>query len=206
VALEEKLELVERLYAERGLPATYQICDAMQPAHLDDVLAVRGYDPCAHSQVQTASLRRLLQTLPPLQLFPHFELEVAEEFDEAWFELYCRAEGLDGGAQGVRRTILAQIGPLHGFVTLRCAGAPAAVGLGVVENGWLGIFCMATLPEFRRQGAARGILRTLAIWARLYEAQRAYLQVMDDNAAGLGLYAAAGFQPAYHYHYRQKRL
>ena len=155
--------------------------------------------------MQTASLRRLVQKLPPLQSLPHFELEVAEEFDEAWFELYCRAEDLGGAAQLVRRSILEQIGPVHGFVTLRSAGVPAAVGLGVVEQGWLGIFCMATLPDFRRQGAARGILRTLAIWAGLYEAQHAYLQVMDDNAAALGLYAVAGFQPAYRYHYRQKR-
>jgi ribosomal protein S18 acetylase RimI-like enzyme len=94
---------------------------------------------------------------------------------------------------------------VHVFVTLRSAGAPAGVGLGVVEQGWLGIFCMATLPDFRRQGVARGILRTLVIWARLYEARNTYLQVMDDNTAALGLYAAAGFQPAYLYHYRQKR-
>lgn len=205
VALEEKLDLVERLYGDHGLPATYQICDAMQPARLDEVLDERGYVACAHSHVQTASLRRLMQKLPPLQYFPHYEIEVAEEFDEDWFELYCGSEGLRGAAESVRRAILERIGPLHGFVTLHSAGAPAAVGLGVVEEGWLGIFCMATLPEYRRQSAARCILRTLVVWARLYEAHHAYLQVMDDNPAARGLYAAVGFQPAYHYHYRQKR-
>jgi ribosomal protein S18 acetylase RimI-like enzyme len=87
---------------------------------------------------------------------------------------------------------------------LRIDGAPAALGLGVVEGDWLGIFCMTTDPGFRRRGAASAILRTLAIWAQLYDARRAYLQVMDQNTAAQALYARVGFETLYHYHYREK--
>ena len=93
---------------------------------------------------------------------------------------------------------------MHGFVTLYAAGIPAAVGMGVIEAGWLGIFSMATLPAFRRRGAARAILRTLAVWAQLYDAQYAYLQVMAHNTVAQALYAGAGFVTAYGYHYRVK--
>lgn len=204
LTLDAKLAQVEAFYAARNLPAIYQICDAMQPAQLDGVLATRGYALEAPTFVQVASLTTLLERLPSLRHYPTFEVEVSEEFDPQWFELYCAAEAVSSGAAPVRRAILERISPLHGFVTLYADGAPAAVGMGVVEAGWLGIFSLATLPAYRRQGAARAILRTLAVWAQLYDAQRAYLQVMAHNIVAQTLYASAGFVTAYRYHYRVK--
>jgi ribosomal protein S18 acetylase RimI-like enzyme len=203
-SLEEKLAAVEHHYAALGQPSIFQICDAARPAGLDTTLAARGYRANSHTFVQTAPLRDLLQNLPPLRLFPHFEIEVSEEFYDDWFALYCRSEEVSGHAAAMRGDILQRIAPAHGFTLLRIAGEPAAVGLGVAEEGWLGVYCMATLPAYRRQGAARAILRTLAIWAQLYGAEQAYLQVMQNNAGAQQLYAKAGFATAYHYHYREK--
>ena len=202
--LDEKLMHVEAFYAARSLPAIYQICDAMQPAQLDEVLAAHGYVHEAPTFVQTAKLATLLERLPSLRHYPPFEDEVSEEFDAQWFELYCASESVSEQATPVRRAILERIAPVHGFVTLYDAGTPAAVGMGVVEAGWLGIFSMTTLPAYRRRGAARAILRTLAVWAQLYDAHHAYLQVMAHNVAAQALYAGAGFVTAYDYHYRVK--
>lgn len=204
LTLETKLAQVEAFYAARGLPAIYQICDAMQPAQLDSVLAARNYVYEAPTFVQRAPLTMLLERLPSLRHYPTFAVEVSEEFDAQWFELYCASEAVSDQAVPVRRAILARIAPVRGFVTLYDAGTPAAVGMGVVEAGWLGIFSMATLPAYRRRGAARAILRTLAVWAQLYAAQHAYLQVMAHNTVAQALYAGAGFVTAYGYHYRVK--
>jgi N-acetylglutamate synthase len=204
-SLEDKLAAVERHYAALGQPSIFQICDAARPANLDAALAARGYGANSHTFVQTAPIRDLLQNLPPLRLYPHFEIEVSEEFYDEWFAFYCHSEEVSGYAATMRRGILRRIQPTHGFALLRINGEPAAVGLGVAEAGWLGIFNMATLPEFRRQGAAGAILRTLAIWGQLYDAQQAYLQVMKNNPAAQQLYAGAGFATAYHYYYREKR-
>jgi GNAT superfamily N-acetyltransferase len=205
-SLGEKLAAVERHYAELGQPSIFQICAAAQPPDLDGMLAARGYRTDAPTNVQTAPIRHLLQTLPPLRHFPHFAVEVSEKFDEDWFALYCHSEAVSGDAAATRRSILQRIAPAHGFALLRVDGAPAAVGLGVTEQGWLGIFCMATLPPYRRQGAGSALLRTLAIWAELYGAQQAYLQVMQNNAPAQQLYAKVGFVTAYHYYYRVKRI
>ena len=206
LTLETKLAQVEAFYAARNRPAIYQICDAMQPAQLDAVLAARGYGFEAPTFVQTTSLATLLERLPSLRHYPHFEVEVSEEFDAQWFAFYCQSEEVSAAAAPVRRAILERIAALHGFVTLYAGGAPAAVGLGVVEAGWLGIFSMATLPAFRRRGAARAILRTLAVWAQLYDATAVYLQVMENNRSAQQLYASAGFTTAYRYHYRVKEI
>jgi len=200
--LDAKLASVEDFYTRRNAPATYQICDAMQPAGLDDLLAARSYAAVSHSHVQTAPIADLLAALPPLRANPTLAIEVAEEFDEEWFDLYCATEQVDAYGAAMRRAILQRIAPAHGFALARVQGEPAAVGLGVVGNGWLGIFCMATRPPFRRQGAARAILRTLAIWSELAGARQSYLQVMAKNTAALALYAPLGFTTAYRYHYR----
>jgi N-acetylglutamate synthase len=205
-SLEEKLAAAESYYAALGQPSIFQICDAARPADLDATLAGRGYGANSHTFVQTAPIRDLLNNLPPLRLYPHFEIEVSEEFYDEWFALYCLSEEVSGHAAAMRGGILQRIEPAHGFALLRIEGEPAAVGLGVVERDWLGVFCMATLPSFRRRGAAGAILRTLAIWGQLYEAQYAYLQVMQNNSPAQQLYAKSGFATAYHYHYREKRL
>ncbi len=202
--LDTKLAQVEAFYDARSLPAIYQICDAMQPAQLDEVLAAHGYIYEAPTFVQTATLATLLERLPSLRHYPTFEVEVSEEFDAQWFELYRASESVSEQATTVRRAILERIALVHGFITLYDAGTPAAVGMGVVEAGWLGVFSMATLPAYRRRGAARAILRTLAVWAQLYGAHHAYLQVMAHNIIAQALYAGAGFVTAYDYHYRVK--
>lgn len=204
LSLATKLAQVEAFYAARNRPVIYQICDAMQPAHLDAVLAEHGYLFEAPTFVQTAPLTTLIERLPSLRAYPTFEVEVSEEFDDQWFAFYCRSENVSAAATPVRQQIVQRIAPPHGFVTLYADGEVAALGLGVVEAGWLGIFSMATLPAYRRQGAARAILRTLAVWAQLYDAQHAYLQVMENNLPAQQLYASAGFTIAYRYHYRVK--
>jgi GNAT superfamily N-acetyltransferase len=72
----------------------------------------------------------------------------------------------------------------------------------VAERGWLGLFCMATLPEARRCGVATRALRALVGWGLGQGCTRAYLQVEEDNAAARALYEGLGFATLYGYHYR----
>ena len=62
---------------------------------------------------------------------------------------------------------------------------------------------MATHVDFRRQGAATTILHALAGWSKEQGASQLYLQVMDENKPARRLYARAGFDTVYHYHYRE---
>lgn len=204
MALTTKVAAVERFYAERNLPARYQIAPCMQPSDLDSHLAERGYRTVARTAVQTTPLATILAKSPPLRQRPEFVIEVSETFDESWFQAYSIFAEEDANGLSTRRAILQRISAATGFAFLLIHDQPAAVGLGVVEADWLGIFCMGTAPAFRRQGAARAILRTLTLWAQLYGADRAYLQVMESNVAARPLYTSLGFETLYHYHYREQ--
>lgn len=95
----------------------------------------------------------------------------------------------------------------HGALThamLHTDGKVASVGRGSVEDGWLGVFAMATRPDRRRRGYGAAVLGALTDWAAKQGATKAYLQVDARNHAAQELYRASGFSEAYRYHYRTR--
>jgi ribosomal protein S18 acetylase RimI-like enzyme len=203
LSLDEKLAIVEAFYRHRGCPSRFHICPAVQPAHLDELLAERGYRPDARTAIQLAPLETVLACA---KTNPNYTVTVGDTFDSNWFEVFCYGEHVKPHTAEVRRGILQRIGPRAGFATVHLGHQPVAVGLGVVERGWLGLFSLVTQPDYRRQGAATALIYALAHWGQTHQASQVYLQVMADNAPALALYARLGFETLYHYHYRELPL
>ncbi len=197
---EEKISLAEDFYRRRETRPRFQMTPAAQPPDLDEILAQRGYATDARTAVQTADLANVLAQAPP---HPEMTVSISEQFDEAWFTAYCESEGFDGHVADMRRGILKRIAPRIGYAHLEIESSSAAVGVGVVERGWLGVFGMTTRPAYRRRGAASAVLRALAEWGKGLGAAEMYLQVMENNAPARALYAGVGFETLYHYHYRE---
>lgn len=193
---------VEEFYTAHNLPACFQMTIASQPQSLGNRLAERGYRLHSPTLVQLASLESVLQNTPPLRSLPHLEVELIEQFEQEWFDLYEQIEQEDPSKASGRAAILDRIPAPRAFLRATIDGVPAAVGVGAVQGAYLGIFCMATAPEYRRRGAASGILRALAIWADMNRARKAFLQVVAGNHTALATYGKVGFHTAYNYHYR----
>jgi RimJ/RimL family protein N-acetyltransferase len=90
------------------------------------------------------------------------------------------------------------------FLMLQVDGVLAAIGLGRIEMGHLGIFSMHTVDVFRGRGYAQLVVEALCAWGAAVGAHTAFLQVEADNAPALSLYKRAGFVPAYSYWHRLK--
>mgnify|MGYP003477809512 FL=1 len=78
-----------------------------------------------------------------------------------------------------------------------------AVGTGVIDGNWLGVFSMWTRSARRRRGLAAAVLGDLTAWATRHGCHLAYLQVEESNKAGRTVYTRLGFEEAYRYHYRR---
>ncbi|HZQ81154.1 MAG TPA: GNAT family N-acetyltransferase [Gaiellaceae bacterium] len=186
--LNEKIDRVERWYAERGLPVRFQLTDASLPAGLDDALAARGYVvPQQPVCVETAPL-------PAVEADGRVAL--AAEPDDEWLGLWAGSRGFDDEATaralltgGPGQAVFARIGSV-------------AVGRAVAVGSWLGITSMVTVPSARRQGLGAAIVGALAAWGRSRRCERALLQVERDNHPARSLYARFGFGERYAYHYR----
>ena len=198
VALADKIAAAEEFYSGRAVPVRFQMSPAAVPDDLDGSLEARGYEVEAPVQVMVADLAGMADAVSGAA---PGRLHVSDEPGERWLDTWISVSGRGDGPT-LRRVILDRIAGSVGYVAVEIDDRVAAVGMGVAERGWLGVFSMGTLPEFRRRGAASAVLAALARWGTDRGATRAYLQMEPGNEQAARLYTRAGFREAYRYHYR----
>lgn len=195
ISAERKVGMCEERYAMRGLPTVFKMLPFARPAGLDRILHTRGYRKEAETSVQVCHIRLL-------------DLPVEEEVkcwsapEVEWLEAQASCCGGGVDEQPQLRAILGNIVPEHCFAALLRDGQPVSCGIGVVEDGFLGIFSVATQARQRHRGFGRQLIGALARWGRLAGAAQAYLQVVDGNEPARRLYAGLGFREMYRYWYR----
>ncbi len=128
-------------------------------------------------------------------------VRIEECASHGWWATWQAALGIDASRLDAVAALFDRVSTPTAFVSVTMEGVHVAVALGVLDNRWLGIFNMGTLPQLRRRGAGRAALIALAGWAAQRDATTGYLQVDLDNRPALGLYRAIGFKPAYRYVY-----
>ena len=69
-----------------------------------------------------------------------------------------------------------------------------ARGRGAFHDDWLGVSSLWTAEDRRGRGLGTAVLRSLLEWGAERGATTAYLQVVEANAAAIGLYERRGFE------------
>lgn len=124
------------------------------------------------------------------------------DLDREWVDAWAAVDGSDG-VEATADLVLSQLGSRARFArALTPDGEPLAAAIGVVEDGWLGVFSLTVAPAARRRGLATALMNSLENWSATAGARRVYLQVETDNDAALALYARRGMYIAHSYHYR----
>ena len=190
-----KIRVCEGIYSRRDLAPVFKLTGATWPGELDALLAAAGYQEAGRTSV-------LVLDLPP---------EASNEATDVYTTDQPYGEWIDAAA-GLNRVPPHQVpafsAMLHAiavrtdFAAVVEDGQIRALGLGVVDGGWLGLFDIVTRPDSRNRGFSRRLIQSLLDWGVDYGATRAYLQVMLDNVPARNLYAKIGFQEAYQYWYR----
>ncbi len=192
---QKKITACEQRYHDLGLPVIFKLTSDCQPADLDDRLAARGYRAEARTSVQLVDLSGWEQAVAP-------GVSLRPEADEEWQAAFSRMHQLEGAAQDTHQRMLRQILPQTCYASLSAAGQVAACGLGVQQDGYLGLFDIITAADLRHRGYGGQLVSSLLAWGRQQGAHSAYLQVMLNNLPALRLYARLGFQELYQYWYR----
>jgi GNAT superfamily N-acetyltransferase len=202
LSLEERIGIAEDFYRRHRMPACFQLCPAALPEGLYDMLLQFGYADEKATAVKIAPVDTVLEKTEP----PALKVLQSATLTEEWFQAYTTASGYDQASLPIRRGILSRIGPEANFLTIEENGKAAAAGLGVVERGWMGIFCVVTFDEFRRRGIASQVMYGLTAWGKTRGVRQLYLQVMENNPPALRLYDKLGFTKIYEYWYSTKIL
>ena len=200
-ALDARLDAVRAFYGERDLPVLLQVSDP----DLDEALDRRGWGRHTPTLVMTGPLPAAQPR--PVTEVPDGSLELSSTAGPEWLECWWAVDGRGGERElEVAQACLAAITSRTCFVALRQAGQVVAVGRSVAQQGWLGIYAMAVLPEHRSRGLGRSVLEALTSWGAATGADAVFLQVAQDNSRAQEVYAAAGLVPSYGYSYRTPPL
>lgn len=197
-ALMEKIQLAEQFYQDAGQKPVFKITPFIKPGNLDTVLAERGYAAVEPSSVRVLELDRL--KLPDSRCI----LDIQEEWSEYWLDRFAEMTELPPDKKDTLRRMLRASSLRMGYALLLKEGVPSACGLGVLQQGYIGLYDIVTTPANRRQGLAEHLLLGLLQWGKSQGAACSFLQVVQANYGASALYDKLGFQEIYQYWYRVK--
>ncbi|MFF4617815.1 GNAT family N-acetyltransferase [Nonomuraea jabiensis] len=199
--LDGAIEAAEAFYGERGQRCVFSLGPNATP-RLDEELERRGYELVDPTVIMAGS-----PAGPPLS----HQVRIEDRPWQGWLETWWAVDGRYGtGFEDAERICT---GVPAWYAAFEEDGVALAVGRAVPQTGTcgasgneassqsdtLGIYCMATLPQARRRGLARAVIRALV---RHADAKSAYLVTTAPNLAAQSLYRGEGFEIVDRYHYR----
>lgn len=168
-------EEIKEFYRRHNLPALILVPERIAPAIPDEGPEII---------VMTHPLDNVIE-------IDDVHAEFLDQPDDEWLELYhFRGKALPRHALELLRTT---IDGRMCFGRLKRDGKTVAITRGTITDGYLGYSAVEVAPEYRRQGLATELGAAMLAWGKAHGAHTAYLQVIESNAAGIGLYHKLGF-------------
>ncbi|MCT2536478.1 GNAT family N-acetyltransferase [Aquibacillus koreensis] len=197
--VKEKIVAMRNMYRTQNLKVVYKLTTNVFPENLDAILEHEGYALDGLTSVQLLPLH--VGTAPPAN-----NAVIYNDFDDKWFTDFCALNKVRETDRPTLKQMLQRIVPRVCYVTLfQDNKEPLACGMGVLEDGYIGLFDIVTNEKYRNKGYAQQLISTILHWGKEHGAKHAYLQVVLDNHPALNLYSKLGFKEAYRYWYRIER-
>ena len=182
----------EEYFEGKGVPCIFRMPSFCDNKAFDTHLDGLGYKFQGRSLVLYRSLE-----------FSTFDrAEIVVKSCEEWMASFCRINAVDVRNHHAHLEILKRIKDKVLMVVLVEESVEVACGIGVISNGYFGLFDLVTEKSARNKGYALKLLNGMLSWAVSNGATNAYLQVVADNKPAINLYTKLGYKPCYEYWYR----
>jgi len=195
---EEKINFCEQCYLSQNITPCFKITPAAEPADMDQRLYSRGYFIHSIISFQTMDISRI-------QPEPLHEIHIETELKPGWIEDFIWMNEFEPARTSTYMDIMKQIRLQKCLISLKRDHQTIGVGLGILEDGFIGLFDIVVDKNYRNSGLGYLIVENILRWGRNNGAEKAYLQVLNDNSPAISLYKKMGFNEVYQYWYRMKR-
>ena len=207
----DKISYCEGVYAEHNLPIVFKI--APMAAELDGLLEERGYSAVDKTNVMTVDLTKKKMPIEKQKGSNQttgtgkgeVSVIIEEKFTESWQYYYFTFNKVSVASVPIAKKIQAQITNPVLCATVYVDKKAVACGLGVMEQGYVGLLDIVVKEEYRGCGFGKVLCRALLEKAKEKGATAGYLQVVDSNEVAKRLYEGLGFEDVYSYWYRIKK-
>lgn len=195
---------IERFYARHDLPVRLHVPERIgRPA-----LRVIAAEPEAWTMgPEILVMTKELTQLSAVELPGELLFAVDEQPDRDWLDMYhFRGRALPPAALELLRT---QIDGTMGFARLTTrSGETVAITRATItaaeQRTFLGYSAVEVAPAYRRRGLGTALGARVQEWGAHNGADQAYLQVISNNEAGIGLYTKLGFTEHHRHSYAHR--
>ncbi len=214
ISIAEKIQKCEEKYAERHLPIVFKITP--MALELDDVLGQMGYFAVDKTNVMTVDLTKKENVETKGKEYnkvkttgvsgtAEVSVTIEEKFTESWQYYYFTFNKVSPTSVPTAKKIQAKITNPVLCATVYLDKKAVACGLGVMEQGYVGLLDIVVKEEYRGCGLGKVLCQALLDKAKEKGATTGYLQVVDSNEVAKSLYKSLGFEDVYSYWYRMKK-
>ena len=189
---ESRINRYEHLYNTNGLPCIFRLLSFNNNEELEGILDSRGYKNGDHSLVLSMDIKN--RELKPIE----FEQIAVDE----WMKYYCELSGKKIKEHSTHIRMINTIRGKYLPAVLSDNKKIVSCGLGIISDGFIGIFDIVTHTLHRNKGYAYKLISGMLTWSIQNLAYAAYVQVLAENTPAIGLYKKLGFNYAYEYNYK----
>jgi ribosomal protein S18 acetylase RimI-like enzyme len=180
-------------FGARGLDWSLWLCDSLLPEQVNRrahrILARRGLDLATHMPGMIASkLEPETHRLPRCEVQPVEDAATLRDFCAVGSRCFRVPQDWFDEVFDARTAERVPFRAWVGYVS----GNAAATAATIAKDGVLGIYNVATLPDFRRQGYGEGIVRECVERESAVHGRMPI--VLQSTASGLSLYERMGFE------------
>lgn len=199
--IDEKIDFCEDAYHHWGTPCIFKITPLLDN-DFEKRLINRGYLTQHITEVMLLDFNIYRRSDPPV--FVLLEHTINSRWINGLF-------ALKGTTSAIHRQIVPSMYRAIPKDTLAASiqndqGQIVAIGLGILDRSYMGIYAIHVHPHYRGRGYARAVCSTLLNAGKDMSLEGAYLQVVYGNTIAKKLYTSLGFQDFYQYWFRVKEL
>jgi GNAT superfamily N-acetyltransferase len=193
----DKIRECENRYAQNGNKIGFKLTGAADPK-IDRTLDGMGYVITNPTYVMSMPITDHPQSP---------DCSLSDRPDDGWFNTYFATHNYTSELHKstVKQIAINTILPAK-YATLTKNNRPVAYGSLVVERGYMALLNLVVDETHRGRGFGWELSQSLLSAAKATGAHTAYLQVMQNNAPAVNLYAKLGYKTIYTYHYRVKEF
>ena len=210
---EDKVSYCEKKYTERNLPVVFKITPVA--SELDKKLEKLGYAAVDKTNVMTVDLAKKGNSgtkgneyskvrTAGISASTEVSVTIEEKFTESWQYYYFTFNKVSATSVPTAKKIQAKITKPVLCATVYVEKKAVACGLGVLEQGHVGLLDIVVKEEYRGCGFGRILCQALLEKGKEKGAGTGYLQVVDSNTVAKKLYESLEFEDVYSYWYRVK--
>lgn len=197
IPLSDKIAYCEEIYEKWGTPTIFKI-NPLMDSSFDQKLMERGYRIAHTTEVMTMDLEAYQPQKPDRPVF--LSREISPDWLNALFTLKNTTNEIH---KRIVPSMYQAIPKDTIFASIYEGSRIIAMGLGILDRDYVGIYAIHVSPEHRRQYLGESICRSILNSAIDQGACYSYLQVVEGNVPARRLYESLGFHHLYTYWFRE---